>query len=60
MGSPVYDKDSQLSYLKQRLNMFAEVIESIEPEDVEVEDIDRLLEMLDELEQKCEQFKTRE
>ncbi|WP_028399794.1 SE1561 family protein [Ectobacillus panaciterrae] len=57
MGNAVHDKDSQLVYLKERLNMFAQVIETIEPEEVDLEDIDRLINMLDELEQKCEQFK---
>ncbi|MCP1122205.1 hypothetical protein CN326_20830 [Bacillus sp. AFS018417] len=57
MGNATYDKDSQLVYLKERLNMFLEVIDTIEPEDVELEDVDRLLEMLDDIEFKCEQFK---
>jgi hypothetical protein len=57
VGNAVHDKDSQLVYLKERLNMFVQVIDTIEPEDVDLEDIDRLLNMLDDLEKKCEQFK---
>jgi len=57
VGKAIQDKDSQLVYLKERLNMFIEVIDTIEPEEVELEDVDRLLSMLDELELKCEQFK---
>jgi hypothetical protein len=57
MGNAVQDKDSQLSYLKNRLNMFLEVLDSMDPESTDVEDIDRLLQMLDELEFKQEQFK---
>ncbi|MDQ0231667.1 SE1561 family protein [Metabacillus malikii] len=57
MGNAVHDKDSQLSYLKNRLNMFLEVLDSMDPESTDVEDIDRLLNMLDELEFKQEQFK---
>ncbi|MDA1814340.1 SE1561 family protein [Bacillus cereus] len=57
MGKAIQDKDIQLVYLKERLNMFIEVIDTIEPEEVELEDVDRLLAMLDELELKCEQFK---
>nr|WP_277818781.1 SE1561 family protein [Bacillus sp. TL12] len=57
VGKAIQDKDSQLVYLKERLNMFIEVIDTIEPEEVELEDVDRLLAMLDELELKCEQFK---
>ncbi|MEC3269009.1 SE1561 family protein, partial [Bacillus thuringiensis] len=43
----IQDKDTQLVYLKERLNMFIEVIDTIEPEEVELEDVDRLLAMLD-------------
>ncbi|GAA3316899.1 MULTISPECIES: SE1561 family protein [Bacillaceae] len=57
MGNAVHDKDSQLVYLKERLNMFVEVIDTMDPEDIELEDIDRLIGMLDDLEDKCEQFK---
>ncbi|WP_299088931.1 SE1561 family protein [uncultured Metabacillus sp.] len=57
MGNAVQDKDSQLSYLKNRLNMFMEVLDSIDPESTDVDDIDRLLQMLDDLEFKYEQFK---
>nr|WP_259547844.1 SE1561 family protein [Heyndrickxia oleronia] len=57
MGNAVHDKDPQVLYLKKRLNMFLEVLESIDPEDADLEDIDRLIEMIDDLELKCEQFK---
>ncbi|MGE8203071.1 SE1561 family protein [Heyndrickxia sp. NPDC080065] len=57
MGNAVHDKDSQVQYLKQRLNMFLEVLDAIDPEDTQLEDIDRLIEMIDDLEIKCEQFK---
>ncbi|MDQ0861666.1 MULTISPECIES: SE1561 family protein [Bacillaceae] len=57
MGNAVHDKDSQLKYLKTRLNMFMNVIDSMDPESTDVEDIDRLIKMLDELEVKQEQFK---
>jgi hypothetical protein len=57
MGNAVQDKDSQLSYLKNRLNMFLEVLDSMDPESTDVDDIDRLLQMLDDLEFKHDQFK---
>lgn len=37
--------------------MFLEVLDSIDPENTELEDIDRLIGMIDDLEMKCEQFK---
>jgi hypothetical protein len=58
VGNAIYDKDSQLDYLKNRLNMFLEVIDSLDPESTELDDIDRLIQMLDDLEFKYEQFKS--
>lgn len=50
-------KDQQLDYLKNRLDMFMNVIDSLDPESTDVEDIDRLIGMLDDLEAKYERFK---
>ncbi len=60
LGSPIKDKNSQVSFLKQRLNMFLDVLEAIEPEETELEDIDRLIDMIDDLETKCREFNNRE
>ncbi|WP_276310242.1 SE1561 family protein [Bacillus salacetis] len=57
MGKAASNRDDQVLYLKQRLNMFLEVIESIDPETTELEDIDRLIQMIDDLEMKVDQFK---
>ncbi|QPC45765.1 SE1561 family protein [Mangrovibacillus cuniculi] len=56
MGKAIHDSDSQVDYLKNRLNMFLTVLDSIEPETAELEDIDRLIEMIDDIEVKCQQF----
>ncbi|MCM3674369.1 hypothetical protein M3699_10840 [Peribacillus simplex] len=60
MGKSITAKNEQLTYLKERLTMFMEVLDHIEPENTELEDIDRLIGMIDDLEGKVEQFKTRE
>ena len=60
LGSPTHDKNSQVSFLKQRLNMFLEVLDAIDPEDTDLEDIDNLIKMIDELESKCKEFNHRE
>ena len=60
MGNAIHDKDSQLDYLKDRLNMFLEVIDSLDPESTELDDIDRLIQMLEDLEIKSDQFKSDE
>jgi hypothetical protein len=60
LGSPTDDKNSQVSFLKQRLNMFIDVLDAIDPEDTDLEDIDRLISMLDDMESKCREFNNRE
>lgn len=57
MGNQVTNPEQQVVYLKERLNMFLEVLDSIEPESTKVEDIDRLIAMMDDLENKLDQFK---
>ncbi|ALC87996.1 MULTISPECIES: SE1561 family protein [Bacillaceae] len=58
MGKQISNPEQQVSYLKDRLQMFLEVLDSIEPETTELEDIDRLIQMMDDLELKMEQFKS--
>lgn len=60
MGSQINDKNVQVSFLKQRLNMFMDVLDAIDPEDTDLEDIDRLISMLDEMESKCREFNNRD
>jgi hypothetical protein len=57
MGNAVYEKDLQLKYLKDRLNMLLHVIDSLDPESTDLEDIERLIEIVHALELKYEQFK---
>lgn len=59
MGKSITDKEQQVVYMKQRLNIFLEVLDAIEPEHTELEDIDRLIAMVDELENKMQQFQSR-
>jgi protein-tyrosine phosphatase len=60
LGSPIKDKDKQVDFLKHRLNMFMEVLDEIDPEETNLEDIDRLIAFIDELESKCREFNNRE
>lgn len=60
MGSPISEKGEQVVFLKQRLNMFMDLLDAIEPESTDIEDIDRLISIIDELENKCKEFKNRE
>ncbi|MGE7111590.1 SE1561 family protein [Lysinibacillus sp. NPDC047702] len=60
MSKPITDKKQQVNYLRERLEIFLEVLDAIDPETTELEDIDRLIEMMDDLEDKMEQFNARE
>ncbi|AHN23326.1 hypothetical protein FCT18_09895 [Lysinibacillus sphaericus] len=60
MSKPITDKEQQVTYLKERLEMFLEVLDAIDPETTELQDIDRLIQMMDDLEEKMEQFNARE
>ncbi|HBT73680.1 MAG TPA: hypothetical protein DEB37_15975 [Lysinibacillus sp.] len=60
MSKPITDKKQQVTYLKERLEIFLEVLDALDPETAELEDIDRLIQMMDDLEDKMEQFNARE
>jgi hypothetical protein len=60
LGSQINDKNVQVSFLKQRLNMFIDVLDAIDPEETDLEDIDRLISILDEMESKCREFNNRD
>lgn len=60
LGSPLAEKNDQIDFLKKRLNMFLDLLDAIEPETTSVEDIDRLLSIIDELEAKCREFQNRD
>lgn len=60
LGSKINDKNTQVDFLKHRLNMFLDVLDAIDPEDADVDDIDRLISFIDDLESKCREFNNRE
>ncbi|WP_066372683.1 SE1561 family protein [Neobacillus fumarioli] len=60
MGSPIQEKNNQVEFLKKRLNMFLDVLDAIDPEEADLDDIDRLISIIDELESKCREFHNRE
>ena len=59
MSKSITDKEQQVTYLKERLQIFVEVLDAIDPETADLQDIDRLIEMMDDLEDKMDQFKNR-
>ncbi|MDM5336701.1 SE1561 family protein [Fictibacillus enclensis] len=57
MGKSVEDKLSQKEYIMNRIDMLLQVLDSIDAETAGVEEIDRIIGMLDDLEFKCKQFR---
>ena len=59
MSNPITNKEQQVNYLKERLEIFLQVLDAIDPETTELDDIDRLIKMMDDLEDKMDQFQGR-
>ncbi|GAA0341927.1 SE1561 family protein [Bacillus carboniphilus] len=57
MAETVKKNDEQIQALKQRLHKFLDAIETIDPEETNLEDIDRLLSMIEDIEEKLQQVK---
>jgi hypothetical protein len=57
MGKAINEKSTQMSYIHNRIDMLLKVLDTIDPETAGVEEIDRIIAMLDELEDKCKQFR---
>lgn len=60
MGNPINDKNTQVVFLKQRLDMFSELLDAIDPEETDLEDIDRMIQIVEEMDAKCREFKNRD
>lgn len=59
MSKSITNKDQQVTYLKERLQIFMEVLDAIDPETTDLEDIDRLISMVDDIEVKMDNFQQR-
>ncbi len=51
-------KERQLKLLQERLEQFLEALDSIDPERLDVENIDELIQYIEQLEEKCQQLKS--
>lgn len=60
MSKSITDKNKQVNYLKERLEIFVEVLDAIDPETADLDDIDRLIKIIDDLEEKMDQFQNRD
>ncbi|WP_059105809.1 SE1561 family protein [Shouchella shacheensis] len=57
MGGKIESKDRQLAYLQRRFELLANVVEGMNADTASVEELDRLLSMIDDIEVKCKQFR---
>jgi len=51
-------KERQLKLLQERLEQFLEALDAIDPERLDVENIDELIQYIEQLEEKCQQLKS--
>jgi hypothetical protein len=60
LGSPIKDQNNQVVFLKHRLNAFMDLLDAIDPEQAELEDIDRMIAIVEEMDAKCREFNNRD
>ncbi|MCP3033026.1 hypothetical protein LF817_16995 [Halobacillus sp. A1] len=57
MGKAVDNKVDQFRYVKNRIQMLNEVVSSMDPDHMDMEDYNRVLEMIEQLQLKMARFK---
>ncbi|SDH42676.1 hypothetical protein SAMN05192534_105124 [Alteribacillus persepolensis] len=57
MGSPVHTKKQQIDYLKKRMSLIQEMLEQMDVNDSSLSDLQRLENMLKQINIKINQFK---
>ncbi|MCM3585544.1 hypothetical protein M3182_07255 [Mesobacillus maritimus] len=60
MGSPIKESNTQVVFLKHRLNAFMDLLDAIDPEEADLADIDRMIAIVEEMDAKCREFKNRD
>lgn len=57
LGNSIFDQKEQLNFLYGKMELLMAMLDSIEPEEAGLEEIDRIIEMLDDIENKCKKFR---
>ncbi|MFB5663304.1 SE1561 family protein [Alteribacillus sp. HJP-4] len=57
MSTPIHDKNKQIIYLQQRLQLIQEMLENLDPVHSGTDDLQRLEAMFEQLQIKLKQFK---
>lgn len=56
MGKATNDRGSQITYLQNRINMLQQVVQTLDAESADVDDLERVLTMIQDLQGKAERF----
>ncbi|UOR11138.1 SE1561 family protein [Halobacillus amylolyticus] len=57
MGKAAETPSEQFRYVKKRIQMLNQVVEVMDPEQVDQEDFERILDMIEQLQMKMQRFK---
>lgn len=57
MGKAAQQPSDQFHYIKNRIQMLNQVVSTMDAEDVDMNDFNRVLEMIEQLQMKMERFK---
>ena len=57
MGKAAQQPSDQFHYIKNRIQMLNQVVSTMDAEDVDMDDFNRVLEMIEQLQMKMERFK---
>lgn len=52
------EKEEQLKYLNEQMKRISQYLENLVPEETGLEEIDQMIQLLDQLEKKCRDFRT--
>ncbi|MFC7060856.1 SE1561 family protein [Halobacillus seohaensis] len=57
MGKAANNRADQFTYIKNRIQMLNQVVSTMNPEDIDIDDYNRVLEMIEQLHLKMNRFK---
>ncbi|MBA2175175.1 hypothetical protein H0266_09745 [Halobacillus locisalis] len=57
MGKAAQQPSDQFHYIKNRIQMLNQVVSTMDPEDVDMDDFNRVLDMIEQLQMKMVRFK---
>ncbi len=59
MGNPIGEDNSFQKYIEKRLELFLIMVDSLNPEEIQLEDVDALIRLLEDMEKRNEGIRVR-